>query len=398
MTWITLAWMTAVLLVAAAAALLGYGYRKKLHVWMPGYVGRTLRRRGSEPFRRSGVIDVMFVFVDHFELAGKRDRLDAWMNRCPPLYSRHRDSDGFHPRHSWFYALDLMHEHEIESLGQLVDAGFGELELHWHHDHDDEASFTRKLRDGMRVFHRHGHMLPYRDDRAASFAFIHGNWSLDNSRGAEFCGVDNEIAVLLREGCYGDFTYPALFNDGQPAISNSIYYATDNGRPKSYNRGRMASAGRLPNPDELMIFQGPLAINWRDWRFRWHPAFEDGDINRYATHGDPVRIDAWMRQGIHVEGRPDWLFCKVFCHGAQDHASILGPATDKMFSRLESEYNDGSRFRLHYVTAREAFNIVRAAEDGKSGNPSQYRDYLIPTPAERRERLAGAGLHRSAGA
>jgi hypothetical protein len=44
-------------------------------------------------------------------------------------------------------------------------------------------------------------------------------------------------------------------------------------------------------------------------------------------------------------------------------------------------FNDGERFRLHYVTAREMVNIIHAAEDGKTGNPGQYRNYRLPPPA-----------------
>jgi hypothetical protein len=35
---------------------------------------------------------------------------------------------------------------------------------------------------------------------------------------------------------------------------------------------------------------------------------------------------------------------------------------------------------LHYVTAREMFNVARAAMDGKSGDPSAYFDYVIKPP------------------
>jgi len=38
---------------------------------------------------------------------------------------------------------------------------------------------------------------------------------------------------------------------------------------------------------------------------------------------------------------------------------------------------------LHYVTAREAFNIVKAAEQGLTGNPEQYRDYILKKPINR---------------
>lgn len=372
------------LLLPVLALACAYCLRKKLHIWLPKYAADSVRRTLASRRRPRNTIDIMFLTVDHYELAGKRDRLDAWMNRYPSLADAHVDSDGFHPRHSWFYALDLMHEHELQALGELVDAEYGEIELHWHHDHDDADSFSDKLRAGMEIFHRHGHMLPHASGRAASFSFIHGNWSLANSCGPEFCGVDNEIEVLLREGCYGDFTYPALFNDGQPSLSNCIYYAKENGGPKSYNTGNRASVGVRRGDDNLMIFQGPLHINWRDWRFGWHPTFEDGDLHRGATHGDPVRVNSWISRNIHVTDKPDWLFVKTFCHGAQDYESVLGPSSDHMFNYLEQNFNDGSRYRLHYVTAREAYNIVRAAEDGKTGNPGQYRDYEIATPAARR--------------
>jgi hypothetical protein len=38
------------------------------------------------------------------------------------------------------------------------------------------------------------------------------------------------------------------------------------------------------------------------------------------------------------------------------------------------------RYRLHYVTAREMANIVRAAEEGKAGNAGDYRDFSLPRP------------------
>ena len=46
--------------------------------------------------------------------------------------------------------------------------------------------------------------------------------------------------------------------------------------------------------------------------------------------------------------------------------------------RPESKYNYGVNYKLHYVTAREAYNIVKAAEAGKAGNPGEYRDFVIP--------------------
>ena len=35
------------------------------------------------------------------------------------------------------------------------------------------------------------------------------------------------------------------------------------------------------------------------------------------------------------------------------------------------------RFRIHFATAREAFNMVMAAVDGHAGDPGSYRDYHL---------------------
>ena len=88
---------------------------------------------------------------------------------------------------------------------------------------------------------------------------------------------------------------------------------------------------------------------------------------------------------IHVEGRPEWVFVKIHTHGApeKDAEVVLGPAVDAMFTHLEQRYNDGERFVLHYVNAREMFNIIKAAEAGREGDPNQYRDFVLPPPPNR---------------
>jgi hypothetical protein len=45
---------------------------------------------------------------------------------------------------------------------------------------------------------------------------------------------------------------------------------------------------------------------------------------------------------------------------------------------LGARYNDGRDWKLHYVSAREMFNVARAAMDGKGGDPSAYFDYEVP--------------------
>ena len=214
------------------------------------------------------------------------------------------------------------------------------------------------------------------------WSFIHGNWALDNSReDGRWCGVNNELQVLKDMGCYADFTLPSAPSDTQTSTVNSIYYATDDPhKPKSHDAGIPVHVGGSPVGD-LMIIQGPLTFLWKLKGIIPIPGIESGDI-RTSSPPTKARVDAWIKTGIHVKGKPEWVFVKVHTHGAQerDMNTLLGPPAEEMFSYLEQQYNDGGQYCLHYVTAREMYNIVRAAESGKTGSPGEYRNFVIPRP------------------
>ena len=76
------------------------------------------------------------------------------------------------------------------------------------------------------------------------------------------------------------------------------------------------------------------------------------------------------------------MFVKVHTHGAPEKqaASLLGEGGRMLHTELTTRYNDGKRWRLHYVTAREMFNIAIAAMDGKDGDPGAFRDHVLPPP------------------
>ncbi|MCK5618349.1 MAG: hypothetical protein KAJ17_03060, partial [Candidatus Krumholzibacteria bacterium] len=166
------------------------------------------------------------------------------------------------------------------------------------------------------------------------------------------------------------------------------YYATDDpNRPKSHDTGKDVAVGEAPRGD-LMIIQGPLGLNWKDRKKGLFPTIENADI-RAEYPPSPNRVDLWVDTNIHVKGRPDWIFVKIHTHGAQEQLLdiLLGKPFDEMCSYLESRYNDGHNFALHYASARELYNVIKAAEDGKTGNPGQYRDYILPPP--KYEKVAG---------
>ena len=70
---------------------------------------------------------------------------------------------------------------------------------------------------------------------------------------------------------------------------------------------------------------------------------------------------------------------KVYSHGDQSAAEIVHRTLGPMLGDLEGICRE-RRIQLHYMTAREAYNVAKAAEEGKCGNPGDFRDYRIPKP------------------
>jgi hypothetical protein len=334
--------------------------------------------------------DLYLCIVDHYEpQVGRperslsRKRVEDWLTRYPAIANRHSDADGRRPAHSFFYPWDEYDDWEMERICELSAEGYGEVELHLHHHDDTDASLRAKIRGALSEFRRRGALPQWPDGRIA-FGFIHGNWALDNSRqdhGRNYCGVNNEISLLHEEGCYADFTFPAWQHTSQPRQVNSIYYAVDDPLlPKSYDTGESARVGRIGDGKGLLMIQGPLSPYMRRRGIMPWFAMDDGDLAFYRRY-HPARLDRWVRAGIHVEGRPDRLLVKLHCHGAadQNREALLGSDFDALFSDAEERYNDGRRYRLHYVTAREMFNVIKSTEADIDSGASE-RDYLLAPP------------------
>lgn len=390
----TLAWSVAAVALVALAILAvpalvvaRFIRARNMQIWLPAWLRRSPRAAHAGPTH------VMFCFVDHYEpmhgrpdLETQRARVDRWCRDYRALADRHRDADGRKPQHGFFYPEEEYLEEHLAKLEALCRDGYGELEVHLHHDNDTEANFRESITRFKQLLHeRHGALPRHPDTGEVMFGFIHGNWCLDNSRpDGRWCGLDNELILLRELGCYADFTMPSAPSDTQTSTINSIYYATDDPlRPKSHDRGVPVRAGGTPSGD-LLLVQGPVGLNWRDRRHGFVPRVENADI-RANYPPTPGRVDGWVETGIHVEGRPEWIFIKIHTHGAPEKEAdvVLGPAVDAMFSHLEQRYNDGERYVLHYVNSREVFNIVKAAEAGHGGDPNDWRDFILPPPPNR---------------
>jgi len=387
---------------------------KAVDKWLLGYLRSVL----SRPREMKGTRHLIFCVCDHFEpfrggseAAMARQTVRDWLAAYPGVADSFRDADDRPPRHTFFYPQEEYDTAILDDLASFCQKGYGEVEIHLHHRHDTPQGLREKLVTFRDLLHeKHG--LLGMDNPATQklpqprYAFIHGNWSLCNSRpDGDWCGVNEELGILSATGCYADFTFPSAPSPTQPRMVNAIYYATDTpGRPRGADRGALSSCQAVgllserprissssttqqpskPTISSLLLITGPLALNWYRRKWGMLPRMENAEISG-ANPPTADRIRLWARQQIHVGGRSDWVFVKVHTHGCvpANQAVLLGPAMRQAHVILQQEFNDGQHWQLHYVTAREMANLVKAAEANLPGSPGQYRDYAVSPPGWR---------------
>jgi hypothetical protein len=340
---------------------------------------------------QGGETHVILAIADHFEPdsqgvspARARERVAEWARDYPRALGGFRDADGRPPRHTFFYPIETYCPEHLDALAGLCRQGFGEVEIHLHHDGDTAESLRATLSEGVRVLsERHGLLARRRDTRAVAYGFVHGNWALDNARpDGRWCGVNDEARVLRETGCYADFTFPSAPSPTQPPTVNRIYYATsDPCRPRGHDRGRGVCVGPPPSPDDpgsLMLIPGPLVLSFRRRKWGVLPRLENSCVQ--ATQPASLdRLDHWLKARVRVPSRPDWSFVKLHAHGApeRDRDALLGPPMVEFHRALARRAADDPRFFVHYVTAREMYNLARAAEAGWTGSVDEARDFEL---------------------
>jgi hypothetical protein len=371
-----------VLGIGALAPVLWQVRKRHVDRWLVPYLCQIPRRRAP---RRGEPVHLLLCIADHYEPrwgnptpAVAQARVDRWVAEYPARLGRFRDSDGRPPRHSFFFPADEYVPAHVDGLAGLCRAGFGEVEVHLHHDHDTADGTREKLLAFKGILaERHGLLARNRETGELAYGFIHGNWALDNSRpDGRWCGVNNELDVLRETGCYADFTLPSAPSPTQTRKINSIYYACDDPlRPRSHDRGADVGAGPAP-ANALMLIQGPLLLDWGRRKWGLLPRLENACIQ--ATQPPTAgRLNLWLKARVQVPGRPDWFFVKLHTHGAKGSNAdvLLGGAMASFHEALARRAAEDPQFHFHYVTARETYNLVRAAEAGWGGDVEGARDF-----------------------
>jgi hypothetical protein len=356
--------------------------------WLPSYLWQRCARRSPDvrPFH------LILALADHFEPSIRPDALGSYADRCeqmrrmerwcreyPRAVGAWRDDEGQSFRHTYFYPAEQYDKDLIDQLVEHCHAGWGEIEIHLHHGvgiPDTGENTRRALTEFRNALAARGCLARENGVGLPRYAFVHGNWALANSAQGRFCGVDDEMQILANTGCYADFTLPAP-SSAQVRKINAIYECSlPLNHRAPHRRGRDLRCGHPPSTFPLII-QGPLQIHFgrreKGWPF---PGIENSELSG-SNPPTMRRLRLWRAAAISVRECPNWLFIKLHCHGMdpRDDAAMLGAPMQNFLRDLTRGGPDRGGYLVHFVTAREMVNIALAACDGRSGNPSQYRDY-----------------------
>jgi hypothetical protein len=354
--------------------------------WLLRYPFWRMKEFLSRPSSSENPSHVIFVVANHYEPglgAQARKRVAEWCKLARSSGDALRDHDGTPFRHTNFFPAEQYEAPLLEQLAELQRDGYGEVEIHLHHgvEQPDTAENTRRSLETFRDTLAEGHKCLSRENpnEQPKYAFVHGNWALANSAGGHFCGVDPEMQILAETGCYADFTLPSVPYQSQVPRINAIYecgHALNEARP--HRNGPSLKVGGH-NPRLPVIFTGPLVFNWsRRVNGLPVPRIDDGALaDNYQL--DLGRFNRWRGARIGVEGKPEWIFVKLYSHAffEWDQSVMLGDAMKRFMGEILNLAERTGKFRIHFASAREAFNMVAAAVDGKPGSPGDYRDYKL---------------------
>jgi len=353
--------------------------------WLLRYPAWRARELASRLSAANAGQHLIFLVANHFEPATTSEgliQLEHWCRLARETGNSVRDHDGTPFRHTNFFPAEQYERRRLEMISALQGDGFGEVEVHFHHgvDKPDTAENTRRILKDFRDLLAEEHRCLSREKPAGSpkYAFVHGNWALANSAGGRFCGVDSEMQILADTGCYADFTLPSAPDRSQVPRINAIYQCGKPlGQARPHRSGPGLTVGRRPALP--IIFTGPLIFDWsRRVRGLPIPRIDDGALaqNYSLTLG---RLNRWRSAHINVRGRPEWTFIKLFSHGffEWDQDIMIGEQLKRFMGEVMEMAERTGGFRIHFASAREAFNMTMAAVDGREGDPNQYRDYHL---------------------
>src|SRR3546814_20952648 len=90
---------------------------------------------------------------------------DRWGRDYRAMAGRHRDADGRPPQHGFLYPEEEYLEEHLAKIESLCRDGYGEIEVHLHHDNDTEDNFRSSITRFKTLLHEKHVALPVHPEK-----------------------------------------------------------------------------------------------------------------------------------------------------------------------------------------------------------------------------------------
>lgn len=203
------------------------------------------------------------------------------------------------------------------------------------------------------------------------WAFVHGNWAL-NASDPLICHVEDEIAMMMRHGGWGDFSFPAGRGYCDPKLE-APFTCLPLARPRVYDDPvsdpRPVGIGtRALHPDRFFIWNSPIKAKFSSIDY-----YSEANRDLFKT---PERVvEEWLAKSVVIDR---YLFVKTHAHSLKWEYKIAEPDSliphcypdvVRLFDLL-ARVCERARIELKPVTVNEVIAALRQADGGELAAPA----------------------------
>lgn len=358
----------------------------------------------SELLKRRGATRVVYCHADHFEpwrdgikpshcdeVAVFAEQMDAlpYANRLSLFYRAHvpygvltpaqpSDPDNRVSRPDDPILFRARKREEVgiarRTMTSLLDGRSHEVQVHIHHEgftlSDKLYPVVREALEPMTTPQRDGErfelalqlaLKAIREETGqdmARWAFVHGNWALGASD-PEICRIENELEILVRNGCYADFTFPAGRSRCNPKNFDRPFAVSPAVGTRAFEREEAEAVpvdarSNTLTSGRLFIWNSPLL----------HPycSLDDySEKNSSQVYGDPAgTVEKWLSLSpmlddtIYVKTHAHSMYKAYWDEGGDRIAPLARPGCRRLLELLmETCEQAGAEFKT--ATASEVY-------------------------------------------
>jgi hypothetical protein len=213
----------------------------------------------------------------------------------------------------------------------------------------DESRFRRGLEQSLR------HTEEDIGRKLTNWAFVHGNWALNGSD-RSICWIDNEMQLLMEQGCFGDFTFPAGRGHCDPVMLEEPYTCLPVVHAKAYDTDLAAPSPvrarqHAPSSERFFIWNSAIKASYSSLDYYYEP-------NRERFRNPAAMVNEWLSKSVEVDG---CLYIKTHAHSMWSQYMLhephgftphLNPELVQVFDLLE-KVCDGVGIGVEVVTINE---------------------------------------------